>query len=71
MGKKQPGSPGRLSEAKGKSSRKLEEVAKMEGDTPAKKQWRMTRSKNSDQVNSISNDQQRQRQRQRKKQIGG
>ena len=45
MGKKQPGSPGRLSEAKGKSSRKLEEVAKMEGDTPAKKQRMMTRSK--------------------------
>ena len=35
-GKKQPGGPGRSSEAKGRSSRKLEEVAEMEGDTPAK-----------------------------------
>ena len=44
-GKKQPGGPGRSSEAKGKSSRKLEEVAKMEGDTPTKKQRMTTRSK--------------------------
>ena len=44
-GKKQPGGPGRSSEAKGQSSRKLEEVAKMEGDTPTKKQRMMTRSK--------------------------
>ena len=36
-GKKQPGSPGRSSEAKGRSIRKPEEVAEMEGDTPAKK----------------------------------
>ena len=35
-GKRQPGGPGRSSEAKGGSSRKLEEVAKMEGATPAK-----------------------------------
>ena len=35
-GKKQPGRPGRSSEA-GKSGRKLEEVAAMEGTPPAKK----------------------------------
>ena len=34
-GKRQPGRPGRSSEA-GKSGRKLEEVAEMEGATPAK-----------------------------------
>ena len=45
MGKKQPGGPGRSSEAKGRSGRKLEEVAEMEGDTPNKKQRMMTRSK--------------------------
>ena len=33
-GKKQPGGPGRLSEARGGSSRSLEEVAKMEGAPP-------------------------------------
>ena len=44
-GKKQPGSPGRSSEMRGRSGRKLEEVAKMEGDTPAKKQRMTTRSK--------------------------
>ena len=44
-GKKQPGSPGRSSKAKGRSSRKLEEVAEMEGDTPTKKQKMTTRSK--------------------------
>ena len=43
-GKKQPGGPGRSSEARGGSSRKLEEVAKMEGATPAKQRKRMTRS---------------------------
>ena len=43
-GKKQPGGPGRSSEVKGGSSRKLEEVAKMEGVTPAKQRKRMTRS---------------------------
>ena len=36
-GKKQPGRPGRSSEARGGSSRSLEEVAKMEGPTPAKR----------------------------------
>ena len=36
-GKKQPGGPGRLSEARGGSSRSPEEVAKMEGPTPAKR----------------------------------
>ena len=35
-GKRQPSGPGRLSEARGGSSRKLEEVAKMEGATPTK-----------------------------------
>ena len=35
-GKKQPGRPGRSSEARGGSSRSMEEVAKMEGATPAK-----------------------------------
>ena len=44
-GKKQPGGPGRSSEVRGRSGRKLEEVAKMEGDTPAKKQRMTTRSK--------------------------
>ena len=34
-GKRQPGGPGRSSEA-GKSRRKLEEIAAMEGATPAK-----------------------------------
>ena len=37
-GKKQPGRPGRSSEARGGSSRSLEEVAEMEGPTPAKEQ---------------------------------
>ena len=36
-GKKQPGRPGRSSEAKGGSSRSLEEVAEMEGPTPTKR----------------------------------
>ena len=36
-GKKQPGGPGRSSKARGGSSRSLEEVAKMEGPTPAKR----------------------------------
>ena len=36
-GKKQPGGPGRLSEARGGSSRNLEEVAEMEGTPPAKR----------------------------------
>ena len=44
-GKKQPGGPGRSSEAQGRSGRKLEEVAEMEGDTPTKKQEMTTRSK--------------------------
>ena len=35
-GKKQPGRPGRSSEARGGSRRKIEEVAKMEGATPTK-----------------------------------
>ena len=35
-GKRQPGRPGRSSEVRGGSSRKLEEVAEMEGATPAK-----------------------------------
>ena len=36
-GKRQPGGPGRSSEVRGGSSRSLEEVAKMEGPTPAKR----------------------------------
>ena len=36
-GKKQPSGPGRLSEARGGSSRSLEEVAEMEGPTPTKR----------------------------------
>ena len=36
-GKKQPGRPGRLGEARGGSSRSLEEVPKLEGPTPAKR----------------------------------
>ena len=43
-GKKQPGGPGRLSEAKGRSSRMLEEVAEMEGATPAKQRRKLTRT---------------------------
>ena len=43
-GKRQPGSPGRSSEAKGGSSRKLEEVAEMESITPGKKRRMTTRS---------------------------
>ena len=35
-GKRQPGGPGRSSEVRGGSSRKLEEVAEMEGGTPTK-----------------------------------
>ena len=35
-GKRQPGGPGRSSEARGGSSRSLEDVAEMEGGTPAK-----------------------------------
>ena len=35
-GKKQPGGPGRSSEVRGGSSRRLEEVTEMEGTTPAK-----------------------------------
>ena len=41
--KRQPSGPGRSSDVKGKSSRSLGEVAKMEGGTPPK-QRRMTRS---------------------------
>ena len=36
-GKKQPGRPGRSSEARGGSSRSLEEVSEMEGPTPTKR----------------------------------
>ena len=41
-GKKQPGGPGRSS--KQRSKRTLEEVAKLEGDTPAKQTRRSTRT---------------------------
>ena len=43
-GKRQPGGPGRSSEARGGSSRSLEEVAEMEGATPAKRTWKATKS---------------------------
>ena len=43
-GKRQPGRPGRSSEARGGSSRSLEEVAKMEGATLAKRTRKATKS---------------------------
>ena len=42
-GKRQPGGPGRSSEVRGGSSRKLEEVAEMEGATPAKQRRKVTK----------------------------
>ena len=43
-GKRQPSGPGRLSEARGGSSRSLEEVAEMEGPTPTKRTRKSTKS---------------------------
>ena len=43
-GKKQPGRLGRLSEVRGGSTRSLEEVAEMEGATPAKRTRRASKS---------------------------
>ena len=43
-GKRQAGGPGRSSEARGGSSRSLEEVAEMEGPTPAKRTRKTTKS---------------------------
>ena len=43
-GKKQPGRPGRSSEARGGSTRSLEEVTKMEGTTPAKRTRKASKS---------------------------
>ena len=43
-GKKQPGRPGRSSEVRGGSSRSLEEVAEMEGPTPAKRTRKASKS---------------------------
>ena len=43
-GKRQPGGPGRSSEARGGSSRSLEDVAKMEGAPPAKRTRKATKS---------------------------
>ena len=43
-GKKQPGGPGRSRKARGGSSRSLEEVAKMEGTTPAKRTRKASKS---------------------------
>ena len=43
-GKRQPGGPGRSSEARGGSSRSLEDVAEMEGATPAKRTRKATKS---------------------------
>ena len=42
-GKRQPGGPGRSSKVRGGSSRKLEEVAEMEGATPAKQRRKVTK----------------------------
>ena len=44
IGKRQPGGPGRSSEARGGSSRSLEDVAEMEGPTPAKRTRKATKS---------------------------
>ena len=67
MGKRQPSGPGRSSKARGGSSRKLEEVAKMEGATPTKQ-----RKKNNQASSSGETYIQRQRQkRPRKKEVGG
>ena len=41
-GKRQPGGPGRSSEARGGSSRSLEDVTEMEGGTPAKRTKKAT-----------------------------
>ena len=43
-GKRQPGRPGRSSEARGGSSRSLEDVTEMEGPTPAKRTRKATKS---------------------------
>ena len=43
-GKRQPGGPGRLSRARGGSSRSLEDVAEMEGAPPAKRTRKATKS---------------------------
>ena len=43
-GKRQPGRPGRSSEASGGSSRSMEDVAEMEGATPAKRTRKATKS---------------------------
>ena len=43
-GKRQPGGPGRSSEARGGSSRSLEDVAEMEGVTLAKRTRKATKS---------------------------
>ena len=43
-GKRQPGGPGRSSEARGESSRSLEEVTKMEGATPTKRTRKASKS---------------------------
>ena len=44
MGKRQPSGPGRSSEARGGSSRSLEDVAEMEGAPPAKRTRKATKS---------------------------
>ena len=43
-GKKQPSRPSRLGEARGGSSRSMEEIAKMEGPTPAKRTRKASKS---------------------------
>ena len=43
-GKRQPGGPARSSKARGGSSRSLEDIAEMEGATPAKRMRKSTKS---------------------------
>ena len=57
-GKRHPDGPGRLSKAKGGSSRTIEEVAKMEAATPAKQRKR-PQSNNSSQASSTNEIRQR------------
>ena len=51
-GKKKPGRPGRSSEARGGSSRSLEDVAEMEGATPAKRTRKATQCSNNSESNT-------------------
>ena len=66
-GKKQPGRPGRLGEARGGSSRSLEEVAEMEGPTPAKR----TRKASKSAAATTSTCKRQRPERMRKEELGG